>query len=132
MSEHHENGKKVSEGWDAVFRALSANPRRQLLVSLLDAPPDRSVPLPESAVMPNVPLDPETLRAELYHVHLPMLEEMGFVIAESEPMVAARGPQFGQVAPVIDALHSEATSLPESLVLGCQRLESEQQADIDL
>jgi len=131
MSEHHENGKKVSENWDAVFRALSAEPRRQLLVSLLDAPPDQSVPLPQSAMMPNVPTDPERLRKELYHVHLPMLEEMGFATSEAEPLVAARGPQFDRVATVLELLHSDAATLPDSVVVGCQRLEAERQADLD-
>ena len=131
MSEHHENGKQVSENWNAVFKALSAEPRRQLLVSLLDTPPDQSISLPQSAMMPNVPSDSERLRIELYHVHLPMLEEMEFITAESDPLVASRGPQFGQVAAVMDMLHSEATSLPEPLVVGCQRLETERQANPD-
>ena len=131
MSEHHENGKKVSGNWDAVFRALSAEPRRQLLVSLLDAPPDGTVPLPRSAMMPNVPVDPKRLRAELYHVHLPMLEEMEFITAESDPLVAARGPQFERVGVVLAALHSDAATLPDSLVVGCRRLEAERQTDLD-
>jgi len=41
---NYENGGQVSENWDTVFKSLSAEPRRQLLVSLLDAPPDQPVP----------------------------------------------------------------------------------------
>lgn len=128
---HYENGERVSKNWDTVFKSLSAEPRRQLIVSLLDAPPDQSVPLPESAAMPNLPLNPESLRVELYHVHLPMLEENGFITWETDPLVASRGPQFDEVAVVFDALHSKSADIPDQLVIGCQRLEQEQQASID-
>lgn len=129
---HRENGERVVENWNAVFRALSSEPRRQLVVSLLDAEPDGSVPLPESAMMPNVPPDPEELRRELHHVHLPMLADTGFVTWEAEPLVASRGPKFDEVAAVFEALQAEATRIPDSLVIGCQRLEEERQKRGDL
>ena len=122
-----ENGKRVIRGWNAVFKALSAEPRRQLVVSLLDSPADRSVPLPESAANPNVPPNPDDLRRELFHRHLPMLADMGVVEWELEPFVASRGPRFNEVAVVFDALQAEATDIPDSLVLGCQRLERERE-----
>ncbi|SDJ80362.1 hypothetical protein [Natronorubrum texcoconense] len=122
-----ENGKRVIHGWNAVFRAASAEPRRQLIVSLLDSPADGSVPLPESAVNPNVPPNPDDLRRELFHRHLPMLADMGFIEWELEPFVASRGPRFDEVAVVFDALQSEVTDIPDSLVLGCQRLERERE-----
>ncbi len=127
VSGHRQNGEQVIKRWNTVFKALSSEPRRQLIVSLLHAGPDQSVPLPECAMMPNVPLDPEVFRQELYHVHLPMLEDMGFIIWETEPLVAFRGPEFDRVAAVFEALHAEATGLPDSLIIGCRRLEEEQQ-----
>lgn len=125
MSTHYENGKQVSENWNTVFRALSAEPRRQIILSLLDRSPREPVPLPESAMMPNVPSDQEALRRSLYHTHLPMLAEMGFIRWETDPLVATRGPRFEEAAVVFEALHSSATRLPDSLVVGCQRLEKE-------
>lgn len=132
VSTHRENGERVSENWDTVFKALSSEPRRQLVISLLDASPDQSVSLPKSAVMPNVPPDPETLRQELRHCHLPMLADMGFITWETDPLVASRGPRFDVVGVVFDALQSEAINIPDSLVIGCQRLEEEQQDSISL
>lgn len=122
-----ENGERVIERWDRVFEALSEDPRRQLLVTLLDAGPDESVPLPESAVNPNVPKNPETLRIELYHSHLPALADQGFVEWERKPFVASRGPRFEEAAIVVEALHAFASELPDSLVIGCRRLEQERQ-----
>jgi len=122
---HAENGERVSENWDAVFRCLSAEPRRQLVVSLLGAPSDESVPLPESAAMPDRSSHPDVLHRALHHVHLPMLAEHGFVTWDAEPLTAARGPRFDEVAVVFEALHS--VSIPDSLVVGCRRLEAERQ-----
>lgn len=122
-----DNGKRVIERWDRVFEAVSAEPRRQLLVSLMDAGATDAVPLPESAINPNVPADPERLRVRLYHEHLPMLAEREFVEWETEPLRAFRGARFDEVAVVFDALHSRATDIPDSLVIGCQRLEAERQ-----
>jgi len=123
----YRNGKQIIERWNDVFDALSAEPRRQLVVSLLDAAPSESVPLPESAVNPNVPPDSEVLRQELRHRHLPKLADLGFVTWDRDPLVAVRGPRFDEAAVVFEALQSNATELPDSLVVGCQRLEREQQ-----
>ncbi|RQH01965.1 hypothetical protein [Natrarchaeobius oligotrophus] len=132
MSEvRFENGKRVIQRWDRVFRAASAEPRRQLIVSLLDVDEGDTVALPESALNPNVPVDPKALRQELYHTHLPMLSSMEFVEWSTEPFVASRGSRFGEVAAVFEALHSQASAVPDSLVVGCQRLECERQLDAD-
>ena len=127
----YQNGKQVIRRWDEVFKAVTAEPRRQLIVALLDAQPDEAVPLPESAVNPNVPQDPAVLRQELHHCHLPMLSDHEFITWESEPLVAGRGPRFDEVAVVFQSLQSNATDVPDSLVVGCQRLEQERQDGFD-
>lgn len=124
-----ENGSRVIQNWDRVFKAVSAEPRRQLVASLLDTPPEASVPLPESAINPTVPADPRSLRQELHHCHLPMLADMEFIEWETEPFVARRGPRFEEVAGVFEALYSSASDLPDSLVVGCQCLEEHRQLD---
>ncbi|GAB3669118.1 hypothetical protein [Halopiger thermotolerans] len=124
-----ENGKRVIRNWDRVFEAVSAEPRRQIIVSLSDVSPDGSVPLPERAINPNAPADPEPLRRDLFHRHLPLLADYEFVEWEAEPLVASRGPRFAEVAAVFEALQSSAVALPDSLVIGCQRLEQERQFD---
>ncbi|MFP8955266.1 hypothetical protein ACLI4Y_00955 [Natrialbaceae archaeon A-CW3] len=110
---------------------MATEPRRQIVVSLLDAPAGQRVPLPESAINPNVPADPETIRHELHHRHLPMLADHGFIEWESNPFVATRGPRFEEVAVVMKAIHDAASDVPDSLVVGCQRLEQERQAGFE-
>jgi hypothetical protein len=126
-----ENARQVIERWDAIFRALSAEPRRQLLVSLNDSEPSEPVPLPESAMNPNLPVEGESLKTELYHSHLPMLSTVGLVEWEADPLVAYRGPRFEEATVVFDSLQSSAQELPDSLVIGCQRLEEERQQQLD-
>lgn len=122
-----ENGRRVIQNWDRVFEAARAEPRRQLIFSLLDASPEASVPLPESAINPTVPSEPTALRQELLHCHLPQLADRGFIEWERDPFVAMRGPRFGEIGTVLATLESAAPALPDSLVEGCQRLERERE-----
>ncbi|OIB58372.1 hypothetical protein [Natrialba sp. SSL1] len=124
-----DNGKRVIKRWDQVFTATSADPRRQIIISLMDREPDQSVALPAAASNPNVPMDSTTLRQQLVHNHLPLLDDLGFVEWETDPLRAIRGDRFDEVAVVFTALHETAAELPDSLVVGCQRLECEQQTD---
>jgi hypothetical protein len=126
-----ENARRVIERWDEVFRALSAEPRRQLIVSLNDREPDEPAPLPESAINPNLPVESGPLKKELYHSHLPMLSTVGLIEWEDNPLVAYRGPRFEEAAIVFDSLQSSAQEMPDSLVIGCQRLEEERQQQLD-
>ncbi|MFC7240090.1 hypothetical protein ACFQS4_18180 [Saliphagus sp. GCM10025317] len=127
-----ENGTDTIRNWDNVFEALSAEPRRQLIISLMDAPRDEAIPLPERAINPDAPADPDVLRTELFHRHLPLLDDLGFVEWESDPFVASRGPRFEEAAAVFEALQSHAAELPESLVLGCRRLEREREREMSV
>ncbi|WP_121823111.1 hypothetical protein [Halostella salina] len=115
--------RQVIERWDTVFQALTAEPRRQMIVALLEAPPDRELPLPEAANPSYLLMDPEDLYLELRHTHLPLLAAEGYVRWDDDPLVVRRGPNFDEVAVVFESLQSAAERLPDQLVQGCQRLE---------
>ena len=123
--ERFRNGKRVIDRWNQVFEALTVEPRRQLIVSLLDAPADEPVSLPEASMSPTVPPEPDSLRIQLRHRHLPMLEDAKFVRWEDDPFRARRGPRFEEVAVVFETLHDNADTIPDQLVQGCRRLEDE-------
>ncbi|MHB9288164.1 hypothetical protein ACKVMT_14140 [Halobacteriales archaeon Cl-PHB] len=125
----NETAEQVIERWNTVFKALSAEPRRQLVVALMDAPATESVPLPESATNPETVYDSDVLRQRLRHVDLPHLAEAKFVEWDDDPLTAWRGPRFEEVAVVMEALHDAAAAIPDSLVVGCTRLEMERQTD---
>lgn len=60
-----------------VLEALRDKHRRRLLVELLEHNPQDDVPVPEGIRVGEKEL--ELLRGEMYHNHLPMLEEAGII-----------------------------------------------------
>jgi hypothetical protein len=117
------NGRAMRNRWDRVFAVASADPRRQIVAALLEAPPERELDLPEAANPPYVLRDPERLYNELVHEHLPVMAAEGFVTWEREPLRVARGPNFEEIAVVIETLQSKVDEIPPQLVAECQRLE---------
>ncbi|APX97921.1 hypothetical protein [Natronorubrum daqingense] len=105
--------------WRRIFRAVSENPRREIIESLLEAPADASVPLP--AAVSDASDDDGALSSELVHRHLPVLAEHGFVTWEREPFQVSRGPSFEDATVVIEAIHSH-DGLPHHLIVDCNRL----------
>lgn len=108
------------ELWDTMLRALAAEPRRQLIVSLADTPPGESVALPEAANRSRPRREPELLYRELIHSHLPTLEQAGLVEWEREPLSARRGPRFEEAAAIVAVVRSHADELPQSLQDRCE------------
>jgi hypothetical protein len=113
-----ESIEALAERWHLIFRTLTAGPRRQILGSLLEVPPDRSLSLPEAANMPDYRIDPETLRQELVHRHLPLMAKAGFVEWERDPFEVRRGPAFDDVAAVLLAI-VDYDDFPEHSIQGC-------------
>ena len=112
-----ENSRQKADVWNDAFSALADEPRRRVVVSLLRTAPSDSVPLPEGATARGAAVDPARLRAELYHRHLPHLAERGYVEWETDPLTAFRGPRFGEVATVAEALSAYEGDLPPGLAL---------------
>ncbi|MWV39351.1 hypothetical protein [Natrialba sp. INN-245] len=123
--ERLQNTKPTVERWNEVFEALSAEPRRQLLMTLLNAPAGRRVLLPDAAVGPAESVDLSERRLELAHRHLPLLSQRGFVDWATDPFCAQRGERFDEVAAVVGIVHANDEDLPPHLVDGYRRLEDE-------
>ncbi|WP_049987620.1 DUF7344 domain-containing protein [Halobellus rufus] len=122
-----EGGREIAERWDRIFRCLAAEPRRQVIWSLLDTAPGEPVALPEATIDPKSQEDLDSLRVELCHLHLPLMAEMGFVEWETDPLTATHGPRFEEVRALFEAALANVEELPDQLVEGCHRLETERQ-----
>ncbi|WP_135535213.1 hypothetical protein [Halostella pelagica] len=109
-----------AERWDQLYEALSAEPRRMIISSLLDEPQERRLPLPDVAESPNQPKDAEILSIQLRHHHLPLLAEAGYVRWEDEPFVVQRGPRFEEPAFIIELVTDSIDELPASLIRNCK------------
>ncbi|WP_340097919.1 hypothetical protein [Salinibaculum salinum] len=119
----HDCSERIIDGWNQVFNALAAEPRRQIIVSLLEAPSDRCLLLPEAANPPYALRDPEELSVELFHSHLPVLAAGDYVEWSEDPLCVERGPNFDEAAVVFRSLFDHVSDIPDRLVHGCPRLE---------
>jgi len=113
-----ESIEELGRRWRTIYTVLAAGHRRQIVGSLLEAPPTRTLSLPEAANLPDYRVDPELLHANLVHNHLPMMAEPGFIEWEKDPFTVRRGPNFGDVAAVIQAIDSYE-GMPSHLIEGC-------------
>ncbi|QLH84122.1 hypothetical protein [Halosimplex pelagicum] len=126
-ADRKERAAEMIERWNRVFGSLAAEPRRQMVVALMEAPPGRELSLPEAANPPYLLRDPEKLYLDLVHSHLPALAEHGFVEWDREPLRVRRGPSFEEVATVFEALQEHADEIPPQLSESCQRLGEQRQ-----
>lgn len=106
--------------WDQMFEVLSAEPRREIIRSLLKEPQERRLSLPKAAASPNQSMDSETLAIQLRHHHLPKLAEVGYVRWESDPFCVQRGPNFEEPAFIIRAVLDSVDEVPDSLINNCK------------
>jgi len=96
-----------------MFEALANAQRRQLLVALLDQDPQQEgLRLPEDIHEGEKALD--VLQTELHHLHLPQLEEAGFIEWERDSHKATKGPRFDEIQPLLRFIQDRADELPRS------------------
>jgi hypothetical protein len=95
------SGGGTTERWDRLYQVLSAQSRRLILFSLMKAPDEEWLPLPDAALSPGEGTNRECLSVQLLHHHLPKLADAGYVRWESEPFRVGRGPRFEEPAFVI-------------------------------
>ena len=82
---------------DSVLEALCKRPRRLVLTGLLDGP----IEVDSVAEEPD---DAERIEIRLRHVHLPKLEESGYVDWDGEDGLIRRGPSYPEAEPVLEML----------------------------
>ena len=112
-----------ADRWDQLFDVLSAEPRREIIISLLDEPQERRLPLPEAAESPNQSMDSETLALKLHHHHLPKLANAGYVRWEHDPFCVQRGPNFAEPAFIVENVLESRDEIPDSLMNNCKVLQ---------
>lgn len=112
-----------ADRWNQLFEVLSAEPRREILISLADAPRERRLPLPEAAKSPNQSMDSETLATRLRHHHLPKLADAGYVRWEADPFCVQRGPDFEEPQFILENVLESPDEVPHSLVNNCKILQ---------
>lgn len=109
----------IYERWDQFMYLLSAQPRRQVITSLLENGEEEHLPLPDAAMTPEISTQPEQHAITLRNHHLPMLASADYIEWTSDPFRVSRGRRFEEPATVMDLLLSEGAQLSPALVSGC-------------
>lgn len=99
---------------DRALSALANKHRRRLLVALLEHNPQNDVPVTESVHAGEKEF--EVLRDEMFHIHLPKLEDAGFIRWDREAHTVSRGPQFDEIRPLLELIHDHADELPDEWI----------------
>lgn len=88
---------------DAMMNILAREGRRFVLLSLLDDDAETSLDdIRES-------LDSERVEVQLYHTHLPKLEQAGYIEWEPGSERITRGPKFEEIEPLLRLLEEYTT-----------------------
>jgi hypothetical protein len=91
---------------DNAFNALANEDRRSFLLDLLESnPQDADV---ESSTRGSVLTEAEQrAQTEMYHVHLPKLEEYGYIEWDEDTNEVIKGPQFEEIRPLLEFMSSD-------------------------
>lgn len=87
---------------DTVFDVLANYHRRRLLVALLEHNPQEAVVVPNEE--PPEDSEVERLDVAMVHVHLPKLEETGFVTWDPKADEVEKGPRFENLRPLLECV----------------------------
>ena len=100
---------------DDMLHTLSDVHRRRLLVSLLECNP-RSVDVRINEAAHGGEKTVARHQMRMFHLHLPHLEEAGFVRWKRDEDEVAKGPKFEEIRPLIELMDDHADELPTAWV----------------
>ena len=104
---HHPDGAELNR----VFDALRHPHRRRILLALDGHNPRTGDELTREELS-DTGEDRNRLMTKLVHVHLPKLADAGYITWERDGHVIERGPNYGDIGPVITLLRNHQDELP--------------------
>jgi len=109
MKNRERTGREISS--NDILDALANVQRRTLLVRLLDHNPQDDTPV----VVADSERDRDAIDrlVSMQHVHLPKLEEYGFIEWDQNSHEVRTGPNFEEIQPVLQLLAAHSDELPD-------------------
>lgn len=98
---------------DTMLDALADQYRWRLLAALLEHTPQHDDDTQVPADVHIEDEDREALQIEMRHIHLPKLEQAGFIEWDREANVIRTGPQFEETQPLLQLMYDHADELPD-------------------
>jgi hypothetical protein len=93
-------------GFDKIADALGHQTRRNILLELVDDNPLQ----PLEALATHDPREDEKL--QLIHIHLPKLDDMGYVTWDREDETVVKGSNWEEIEPVVRLLSDNSERIP--------------------
>ncbi|MHC3437489.1 DUF7344 domain-containing protein [Natrialbaceae archaeon A-gly3] len=106
-------GESVEPGMNTMLDALANKSRRRVLIKLLEhtLQNDHDPQIPDDVIIETGDL--ESLMIHMRHMHLPKLEEAGFIEWDQERNTVEKGPQFEEIRPLLELMENHADELPD-------------------
>ena len=97
-----------------MFDAIRDPLRRRILLAVADRNPREITEFTrhEFAAVDGEAVDPERLKLQLLHTHLPRLAEKGYIDWDPEAQTIRRGANFDDIASLLGLLDDHADELP--------------------
>lgn len=112
MGNERGNIDSSQESFSTALSALEDAYRRQLLLALIEHNPqddDDVDPLDLVAEKD----EPDILKTELFHRHLPKLEDMGYITWNQNTNKISKGPKWDDIAPLLQIIYNHQDELPD-------------------
>ncbi|MBX0293566.1 DUF7344 domain-containing protein [Haloarcula nitratireducens] len=97
---------------DHLFKCLSHPTRRRILTTLATENPSEEEEF-EVSDFEIADGELERFETQLYHQHFPSLAEGGYIAWDRNTDTVTRGPNFGEVRPLIKLMNNHEDELPE-------------------
>ena len=98
---------------DEVLNAMADTIRRRLLFYIYEQGQDgRKLPV-QGASVPD--FEERNVQVALYHVHIPRLEEAGYINWNGDARTISKGPEWVQIEPLLRLIYGHMNELPDNL-----------------
>ncbi|WP_049985413.1 ArsR/SmtB family transcription factor [Halobellus rufus] len=101
----------TSVSFDSHLDALGHIDRRRILLALLHADTEGDLPVGIDQLVEGT--DRSSARVSIHHVHLPKLDEYGFVNVTRDNHAVTPGPRFDEISPLLELLDQNTDQLPD-------------------
>lgn len=100
------------DNFGQMLSALSDPYRRQLLLALRDHNPQDDDDLDPLGLL-DEGAEADVIEVELVHMHLPKLDEMGYITWNRDTGKISKGPRWDEIAPLLELLHNHRDELAD-------------------
>lgn len=107
---------ETDDSLNESLEMLSHGVRRRLLMAVAAKNPWDDEDITSESIADEHEDDDDTLELltqQLYHIHLPKLDDAGFIDWDRDNGRITRGPRFGEIKPLLRLMHDHQDELPD-------------------